>query len=224
MKKLLKNVLVTVSAVLLVATNGLAAETKGTVDPVTGKPCYQCHRSKVSAPKIHPALEGNECAVCHKTTGGDHQKNHDLYAVKDKSAKLCWECHDSVAKQKSVHPVIEEGCLGCHAPHSSSLGKLLRDLPPQLCFQCHADSLVKEKETKKATNFRDGAQSLHFVHAGKNAIPCLTCHDVHASSQLHLIRPKATNGKEAVTITYAGTDKGGSCTTSCHDAMNYERK
>ncbi len=213
-----------VLAFLLAGANCLAAES-GTVDPINGKPCYKCHRSKVSGPNIHPALADNQCEPCHATTGGDHKMKLGLYNVKDRSAKLCWECHDSLVGQKSVHPIItEEGCLGCHAPHSSTLGKLLKATPPVLCFRCHEQSLVDEKETQKATNFRDGTQSLHFVHAGKNGIPCLTCHDQHASSQLHLLRTKGTNGKEAVTITYTATDKGGNCTVSCHDPLGYERK
>jgi predicted CXXCH cytochrome family protein len=225
MKPLNKTLVICAAILSLTASFCLAAETAGTVDPVSGKPCYKCHRSKVSAPKIHDALAGNECGPCHKNTGGDHQKNHALYAVKDRSAKLCWECHDAVANLKNVHPVIsEEGCLGCHAPHSSSLRKLLRDEPPALCYQCHDRGLVKERETRKATAFRDGGQNLHWLHAGDKKIACLSCHEVHSSAQQHLIRPQGTNGKEAVTITYTATQKGGNCTTSCHDNLAYERK
>lgn len=214
---------------LLLAGNALAAdakgEAKGTIDPVSGKPCYKCHMSKVNGPNTHSALADKECTPCHANSGGDHQKDHQIYAVKDKSAKLCWQCHDSVEKQKSVHPIIsDEGCLGCHAPHASSLGKLLREESPALCFQCHDAKLVQERETQKGTGFRDGTQSLHYVHAGKNAIQCLACHDVHASSQMHLIRPKGANGKDAVTITYTATEKGGSCAASCHDTLSYARK
>ena len=225
--KNLGKLLMTLSGIfLLLGSNCLAAESQGTTDPVSGKPCYKCHRSKVNAPKIHEALAGNECVPCHGTTGGDHQKNHQFYAVKDKSAQLCWQCHDSVADQKSVHPIItEEGCLGCHAPHNSSLRKLLRAEPPALCFRCHDRALLEQQQTVKATGFRVGTQNLHSLHAGeKNSIPCLACHDMHASSQLHLIRTKGTNDKEAVTITYTATGKGGNCTASCHDSLGYERK
>lgn len=226
MKFFKKTLFASALVLLFTGVHCLAAEPQGTIDPVSGKPCVKCHRSKVSAPKIHDALAGNECAPCHNTTGGgDHRKNHALYAPKDKSAKLCWECHDSVASQKSVHPIItDEGCLSCHSPHSSSLGKLLRAEVPALCFQCHERGLLTDQKTKKTTNFRDGEQNLHFVHAGKNAIACFACHDVHASSQLHLIRPKGSNGKDAVTITYTASEKGGNCTASCHDALGYERK
>lgn len=206
--------------------SGPAAPTKGTVDPVSGKACYQCHRSKITGKIVHQALAEMECTPCHQVLPGNHQKDNSLFAVKDKSAKLCWECHDSLSNAKSVHPVIEaEGCTACHAPHTSTLKKLLKDEAPELCFQCHDKKMVQEKETAQGTEFRDGQTSLHYLHAGKtNAIACLTCHDVHASTQLHLLRPKAGKGKGEVTLTYTATDQGGNCTTSCHDNLGYERK
>jgi len=210
----------------LAGASYLAAESKGTIDQVSGKPCAQCHRSKITGAFVHEAVAGLECTPCHNATGGNHQKNRALYGVKDKSPKLCNECHDSKEKEKSVHPAIEaEGCISCHAPHNSPLNRLLRTEAPALCFKCHDRGLLNEKETTKATGFRDGANSMHYIHAGgSNNFSCFTCHDAHASSQPHMIRPKGTNGKDAVTITYTATDKGGNCTTSCHDALGYERK
>ena len=206
-------------------SNVSAAESKATVDPVSGKPCYKCHASKVKAPFVHPWLADKVCTPCHSVTAGNHQSDPTLYAVKDKSSKICYECHDNKTKETSVHPPIQENdCLGCHAPHAANFRFQLGAPVQKLCFECHDLSLVTEKETAK-NGFRDGTSNLHYLHAGeKNAIPCLSCHDVHASSQLHLMRPKGTNGKEAVTIAYTTTPKGGNCTVSCHDALGYERK
>lgn len=205
---------------------GVSAAESGTVDAVSGKPCYRCHQSKVTAPFVHSAIAGKECTPCHNATGGNHQANKALYAVKDKSTKLCYECHDNQSSKKSVHgPIQEDNCLGCHASHAANRKFLLGENPPKICYECHDQALVLEKDTEKATGFRDGTTNFHFLHAGeKNAIPCLTCHDVHASDQQHLIRAKGTNGKEAVTLTFKKSDKGGNCTTSCHDAMDYTRK
>ena len=205
-------------------SNAAAAET-GTIDEVSGKPCYKCHASKVTAPFVHSGLAGKECTPCHTATGGNHQSNHALYGVKDKSSKVCYECHDNQSSKKSVHPpIMENDCLGCHAPHASNY-KFQLGLPvQQLCFNCHDQALVTETQTEKNA-FRDGTNNLHNLHSGeKNNIPCLSCHDIHASDQLHMIRAKGMNGKEAVTITYTTTPKGGNCTVSCHDALGYERK
>jgi predicted CXXCH cytochrome family protein len=225
MKKMVIAITLVFLAGLNVHSPVSAAETKGTIDPVSGKPCYKCHRSKVTAPFVHSGLADKECTPCHSVEKGNHQSNHSLFEVKDKSAKVCYECHDNKSKEKSVHPPItEDGCLGCHAPHASNFKYQLGGPVKKLCFNCHELSLITEKETDKNA-FRDGTTNLHYLHAGeKNAIPCLSCHDVHASSQLHLMRPKGTNGTEAVTITYTTTPKGGNCTVSCHDALGYERK
>ena len=202
-----------------------AAESKGTVDAVSGKLCAKCHRSKVKAPFVHGGLADKECTPCHTVTGGNHQLDPSLYGVKDKSAKVCYECHENQSGKKSVHgPIQEDDCFGCHAPHVSNFKYQLGTSPEKLCFECHDKSMVTVKETDK-TGFRDGNSNFHFLHSGESvAIPCLSCHDVHASDQLHLIRSKGTNGKEAVTITYTTTPKGGNCTVSCHDALGYERK
>lgn len=195
------------------------------MDPVSGKPCYQCHRSKISGATVHGAVAGKECTPCHPTTGGNHQKSKGLYLPKDKSSKLCYECHEDQTKLKSVHPPIGEGdCLSCHAPHTSANKSLLRFTVPRLCFKCHDPDLVNRKETVKGTDFREGVQNLHFLHAKQNGIACATCHELHASPQSHLIRTKGKHGKEAVAIGYSVTTTGGSCSTSCHDTTGYQRK
>ncbi|BCS52584.1 cytochrome c3 family protein [Geobacter sp. SVR] len=224
MKKTLAALMLALPAVIFQMPASMA-DAQGTIDPSNGKPCHQCHRSKITGRYVHEAVAGKECTPCHQTRPGNHQSDHSLYAVKDRSATLCYECHDNQSNQKSVHPpIMANECLGCHAPHNSPHRKLLRAKPEKLCFECHDCALVKERETTK-TGFRDGTQNLHYLHAGRKgaAIPCLTCHDAHASQQLYLMRPKGAKGAEAVTITYTATDKGGNCTTSCHDSLGYQR-
>lgn len=225
----MKKMVIAITLAFLVGLNYhsdvLAAESKGTVDAVSGKTCAKCHRSKVKAPFVHGGLADKECTPCHSVTGGNHQLDPSLYGVKDKSAKVCYECHENQSGKKSVHgPIQEDDCFGCHAPHVSNFKYQLGTSPEKLCFECHDKSMVTVKETDK-TAFRDGNSNFHFLHSGESvAIPCLSCHDVHASDQLHLIRSKGTNGKEAVTITYTATPKGGNCAVSCHDELGYERK
>lgn len=228
MKTSMKMTVLAASLALLagsfVSSQATAAES-GTIDEVSGKPCYKCHASKLKAPFVHSGLSGKECTPCHSATGGNHQANTALYGVKDKSAKVCYECHENQSTKKSVHPpIMDNDCLGCHAPHASNYKYQLGMPTDKLCFECHDRTLLTAKETDK-TGFRDGMTNFHYLHAGeKTAIPCLACHDIHASTQEHMIRTKGMNGKEAVTITYTTTPKGGNCTVSCHDALSYERK
>lgn len=201
-----------------------ASPAEATIDAFSGKPCFKCHRNKLTAPFVHDALAGNRCIPCHKLTNGNHQVDHWLAAAKERSAALCYECHENWSRQKSVHGPIQGGdCLGCHAPHAADNKNLLRFELQELCFECHGRSLVTAKETLTATGFRDGRQNLHQLHGDKNRIPCLTCHDAHASGQLHLIRLKGTGNRGTVAITHAATATGGTCATSCHDAAAYVR-
>jgi len=205
--------------------NASSANAAATIDQFSGKPCYKCHQSKLTAPYVHSALTDRKCTPCHKTTNGNHQNNHSFSEVKERSSALCYECHDNRSRQKSVHPpIIANDCLCCHAPHASTYQHLLRFELKGLCFECHAHILVTGKETSDATGFRNKEQNLHYLHAGKIEIPCLTCHDVHDSNQLHLIRPKGFSGRETVTISYIANATGGNCTTSCHEAMAYSRQ
>lgn len=209
---------------LIFNSRAMSAEVKGTIDPVSGKPCYRCHASKVKGPFVHSGLADRECTPCHSVSNGNHQMDHSLNGVKDKSSKVCYECHENHLTQKSVHPpLMDNDCLACHAPHRSNFKSQLGMPAAKICFECHDQALVTEKETDK-NGFRDGTSNLHYSHVTGNNIPCLACHDAHASSQLHLVRLKGTNGKDAVTITYTTTPKGGNCTASCHDALGYERK
>jgi len=206
------------------ADSGFAAA-EGTIDLFSGKPCYRCHLSKVSGPGLHSALEENRCTPCHKFSNGNHQANRRFSEVKDRTARLCYECHDDQSHQKSVHPpIIAHECLGCHAPHASPHGNLLKVTLGRLCFECHARTLVNEETTVQATGFRDGNSNLHYLHARKSELPCLTCHQAHASSQEYLLRTTGSSGKNLVTLTYQATATGGSCTSSCHDAAEYVRK
>jgi len=203
----------------------ISSPPKETIDPFSGKACYLCHQSRVSGANIHSALMENRCTPCHKLSNGNHQANHSFSEVKDRTARLCYECHDDQSRQKSVHPpVMDKNCLGCHAPHVSAHRNLLKSPLSRLCFECHDQALLNEEETVKSTDFRDGNRNLHYLHARKNALPCLSCHQPHAGSQEHLLITKTGSGKEQVTLTYKATRTGGSCTTSCHDTIDYLRK
>jgi len=204
--------------------NASAGISTATFDHFSGKPCYKCHQSKLTAPVVHGALADRKCTPCHKTTNGNHQRNHSFSEVKERSAALCYECHDNRSRQKSVHPpILANDCLGCHAPHASGYQNLLRFGLKCLCFKCHARTLLTGKEASDATGFRNKTENLHYLHAGKNEVPCLTCHDAHASEQQKLIRLKGFSGRETVTISYTANSAGGNCATNCHHPSGYAR-
>lgn len=228
MKPSISNIILALTVTLLpvaMHTPCVIAAAEGTIDPYSGKPCYRCHPGKVNGPGVHGALKGNLCTPCHKLSNGNHRADHRLSEAKDRTARLCYECHDDQSRQRSVHPpIIDNDCLGCHVPHASTNGNLLKTPLPRLCFACHDRALLNEEKTGQATGFRDNNRNLHYLHARKSAIPCLACHQVHASSQDHLIGTKGVNGKNLVTLAYQATSTGGNCTSSCHGAADYARK
>ncbi|MEI6306253.1 MAG: cytochrome c3 family protein, partial [Deltaproteobacteria bacterium] len=125
----------------------------------------------------------------------------------------------------STHPLIQaEDCGACHIPKNWPMKRLPREKILTLCLGCHKNVLQEQSGVQNLTKFRNNESNLHFIHGGdKNKIPCLTCHDGHGSNQLHLIRLRRTNSREALTIIYTATEKGGKCTASCHTTRSYER-
>lgn len=203
---------------------GAVSAQDGTIDPFSGKPCYKCHRSRTVGVSVHGALDGNKCTPCHKLSNGNHQANHFFSEVRDKTAALCYECHDDSSREKSVHgPIIEKNCLSCHSPHTSGHSSLLKKPLYRLCFDCHEQSLFSGEAENMTGKFRNGKVNLHFTHFSKNGIGCLSCHQPHASSLQRLIVKESGKGKERVTINYRQTENGGSCSTSCHDQLEYRR-
>ncbi|NVN98194.1 MAG: hypothetical protein HXX17_02645 [Geobacteraceae bacterium] len=214
--------LLAVFATFFSARSAIAAD--GTIDPYSGKPCYKCHRSKTVGENLHGALAGNACAPCHKLSNGSHQQNHSYSEVKVKTSALCYECHADFSKVVSVHgPIAENDCLSCHSPHSSAYKYLLKVSVDDLCFKCHEQSDLTGENATPKTAFRNKTENLHLLHIKKGKVTCLSCHSPHKSSQSHLILDRNTKGKETPEILYRTSGSGGSCTSSCHDRLEYSR-
>ena len=191
--------------------------------------CFSCHNAeKFRGSFPHQPVADGACLDCHS--------HHNSKAVKLlKQADICFSCHDkSLVTGKSVHaPVAEGDCGGCHDVHGGPRAKLLKGnhsakaAAPfkkedyELCFSCHEAKAFTEKKIDSATGFRDGSSNLHYVHVVGSGFACQNCHEFHAAGQERLIRAKFGKDKDQVTITFTVKEKGGSCTTSCHDAMEY---
>jgi predicted CXXCH cytochrome family protein len=89
----------------------------------------------------------------------------------------CLECHQDLLAQRVVHPVAEDACDNCHLsngnphPENGTVGFTLMDRLPDLCFYCHEEP----------------AQVEHG-HAPVEEGACLSCHDVHGSSENNLLK------------------------------------
>ena len=218
--------------------------------------CFTCHQDieeKMEKGRSRHAgvFLKRQCGTCHQP----HYSAYDNLLI-SKEEDLCLSCHgkqkettnttsksakDIAAELKKtfVHaPVAKGECSVCHDPHGSKYQQLLTGPYPDtfyapfdpeiygLCFKCHDQSLLTEKTTDKATNFRNGNQNLHYLHAAisRKGRTCETCHQPHASDGPKLISRTGTHfGEWQMPISFALTTNGGTCMPGCHRKMEYDR-
>jgi len=214
--------------------------------------CFTCHpdideKYKKSKSKHAGLYLDKGCATCHLPHFSSSEK-----LLNKKEIDLCLTCHSEKnaisskspkdiaieLKQTFLHGPIAQGqCSVCHDPHGSKFEKLLNGPYPEsiyasyapeiydLCFSCHDQALLT-MEIGKATDFRNGSQNLHYLHA---AIPrkgrtCRACHQPHASNGQKLINPTGSFfGEWQMSISFETTGSGGSCMPGCHRKMEYSR-
>lgn len=145
------------------------------------KMCFKCHNDKQQDFKkavVHkPITEG--CTKCHDP----HNSDANFHLVAESQKELCMKCHglnkkfgDMVAKSTFKHKPVDEGnCGGCHNPHTSDFGKLLRSDEKNVCFECHGEIGQNVKTAK-------------FVHGPVATDGCAACHGVHGSENAFILK------------------------------------
>lgn len=144
--------------------------------------CFGCHKKEQLAKgeSVHAPVESGNCLGCHDP----HESDNKAQTIETGKA-LCLKCHDP--KQagkpgmpsalvdlslKDVHKAVKNGeCTDCHEHHRSENAKLLKTVPPTLCYKCHA-RLDEDKH----------------VHGAVLLGRCATCHDPHSSKYDALVR------------------------------------
>ncbi len=117
----------------------------------------------------------------------------------------CIACHAAEGAAWSLgssHAMLLD-CAGCHAAVSEKPGAGHRSRPT--CDTCHSETAHR-------------------------ALACTTCHDVHGSANLDLVRPALNGQPVTFTAPQGQTDAGlahgdgsGACEV-CHDTTTYARK
>jgi predicted CXXCH cytochrome family protein len=134
--------------------------------------CVACHEDvNKPAKSIHAALKMG-CSACHKTVEGkSHPDQKGSIVLTQKIPGLCYGCHaESKFRGKSGHTLLGM-CTGCHNPHRSDSGKLLKSDQPGVCYECHD----KAKFAKK------------YIHGIINVGGCTACHAAHVSDNPSLL-------------------------------------
>ncbi len=136
----------------------------------------QCHAAMGKDKIVHTPVKEGKCTTCHQAVlaqgkNAKHPGNLAISLVKQ-GAELCSMCHEQKNKKKIVHaPVMGGDCVSCHNPHQSPNKGMLKAAVPQLCFQCHPESMVKQQVT----------------HPPVAAGACSSCHDNHQSDFSHML-------------------------------------
>jgi predicted CXXCH cytochrome family protein len=147
------------------------------------------------------------CLTCHQGEQGMAWRGSD-HAMSDVSCTSCHRIHQSREAAPGLMGV--EGRPRAHATAPAPKGSLAKR-EPELCFTCHAELRAKFS-----------ASSHHPVREGR--VTCSSCHDVHGSSEEHMLRTE--EGPNALCHTCHASKQGPfvfehapveeSCMT-CHD-------
>lgn len=155
------------AALLIASPRRLAAQ-----DQTAEGACVtaKCHASLGKGKAVHSPVKEGMCTACHMAEPdplkkAKHPGNLNI-TLMQQGAELCAMCHGPRGTKKVVHaPIMGGDCTSCHDPHQSANKGMLKAAMPALCFQCHPESMVKQK-------------SLHPPVAGGD---CSGCHDNHES-------------------------------------------
>jgi len=185
-------------------------------------------------------LRGSEEALC----GACHDE--DLAPPKEKRRNARSQVTANQPEASSVtifrHGPFSEGrCTPCHPAHEMNSTYLLRgNFPRRLympysssnyssCFlaSCHNAELTEQARTSSATGFRNGDDNLHYLHVAvgfERGRSCRFCHEPHQALNAALIRQGMPFGKQSLTLEFTATNDGGTCKTTCHEPLEYNRK
>lgn len=196
--------------------------------------CLSCHQSFKIQNHHNFSNFKNGCLTCHSDHSSEQEK---LLNVKKED--LCFTCHTSlkwqVLPKSNWHTPVKKGqCIACHDQHGSEKKALLRldfvqksytknlESDMALCLSCHH---IKTDQTQ----FRNGERNLHQLHVFQSKKTfdqeksCALCHEVHASSNLHLIKDSFEVFDFKMPIKFNPRPDGGSCATTCHKEFEYQR-
>ncbi len=134
------------------------------------KACLPCHkRQEKQFTALHSMHDLGDvgCTDCHSP----HSKAENM--LERTGAALCGDCHQAIVGQFDMprsHP--GDDCSSCHEPHSTRSLRTSKPLFGETCTNCHF-----EKEGP-------------FIYAHDTTIVdgCAGCHEVHGSSNRHLLK------------------------------------
>ena len=212
--------------------------------------CLQCHdEDDFKGTIVHGPVSAGQCVACHNPHAAEQAKLlrepipglcltcHDTQLTDAQGDTLPPTKRLFEDAEAQHHPPFAAGdCGDCHRPHAADHSRLLdaayptgfyqsyREAAYALCLNCHDAATFNEPRTLTATAFRNGNLNLHQRHVNKEkGRSCRACHSPHGSRRPHLIVSAFRFGEHVLGLGYEPTDTGGSCLTSCHVKVAYDR-
>lgn len=161
---------------------------------LTGAPrnaCNACHagvRESVQKSRhAHPPVAEGRCTLCHDPHASDQRGQ-----LRGDGMTLCVDCHEPIGRAiqsaAHVHGAVKQadGCVACHAGHSSELPRLARQAEPASCLSCH-DRPLADASGRRLTNMAEFLKENPNHHGPIRQGQCSACHEPHASPRFRLL-------------------------------------
>ncbi len=168
--------------------------------PVDEARCTSCHNPHGSNnrgllyEKVHKPFAKKMCNQCH-----EGPSSATPLKLKKSGFELCRGCHSNMINElftkNRIHwPLLEKtGCLNCHSPHASPQEGLLRKPLINVCGECHAETVERQKRsvTRHPPVYEGMCTDCHSPHASDNLFLfnqpsvidlCGSCHDWQSHS------------------------------------------
>ena len=167
--------------------------------------CQECHADHAAGRHVHPAVKSG-CLSCHKV---ENRQDATYVVLKEEKGKICFGCHQPVTFSYPHFPYTSGMCTRCHNPHTSENTHLLRAKVNELCLQCHlrrVDSVPSQYMptiTLVSDNQIGHPYERHPVSKVRDPLTgdemsCMSCHDAHGGTQLHLLKMGAAIPEDAL--------------------------
>jgi predicted CXXCH cytochrome family protein len=152
--------------------------------------CMYCHGDEFDEVRrmrhVHPPIN-DSCLACHDPHGGP-----TAALTHSPPPDICYTCHrderQQITSSRIVHGAVTEdkSCDNCHAPHASSLPRLLLQNELEGCLGCHNRPL----EAVGGGTIPDMATLIRtstYLHGPVRDGNCTSCHHPHAGDIFRLL-------------------------------------
>ncbi len=125
-----------------------------------------------------------ECTTCHDPHKNTFPEGEVPFGRMEKFNILCTSCHISQILKHEDKFYLPKECITCHKAHGEKGTMLLKTKEPSLCFECHGNSVDREKALKDGmisynSNPKEVLYSFSLPYNHPISNGCTICHKLH---------------------------------------------